>query len=180
VREWALRHRTVLKPFINEEYGYEGRKQVKALSGHGADADETRRRHWAIAFGGGYATYGDWLDGAWFYEGVPGPGIAARQLKHLRAFFESAPFNDMEPRDGLTEDPAASFCLAAQGRIAVYLPDGGTMKMKIEREKLTRAEWFDPRTGSRSPAAPQGADPGLASFAAPAAGDWALDIEMKR
>ncbi len=182
VREWVLRHRSVLKPFINEEYGYEGRRQVKALSGHGADADETRRRHWAIAFGGGYASYGDWLDGAWFYEGIAGPGIAARQLKHLRAFFESgpfnAPFNEMEPRDDLTEAPSAAYCLAAAGRIAVYLPQGGKAAVRIEKGMIARAEWFDPRSGARSPAALEEVGPGLASFAAPASGDWALDIEM--
>ncbi len=183
VREWVLRHRAVLKPFINEEYGYEGRRQLKALSGHGADVDETRRRHWAIAFGGGYATYGDWLDGAWFYEGLPGPGIAARQLKHLRAFFEdapfNAPFNRMEPRDDLMEPQAAAFCLAAAGRIAVYLPEGGKVKVKIDREKLARSEWFDPRAGIRSTAATEGTDPGLATFTAPDSADWALDIETR-
>ena len=66
--------------------------------------------HWSIAMAGGYATYGDWSDGvSYFYMGEPGPGKAALQLKHLRAFFEDLPFAEFEPHDELTSD---GFCLA--------------------------------------------------------------------
>jgi len=176
VRDWVLQHRAIAKPFVNEEYGYEGRRPVKRLSGHGADRNETRRRHWAIAFGGGYATYGDWLDGAWYYEGLPGPGLAAKELKHLRAFCESIPFNDMEPQDEILRGPAQAFALAAAGRIALYLPEGGTIAVRIGGERIERSEWFDPRTGERKPAAPRTAPDGALDLTAPSGEDWALEI----
>jgi len=50
---------------------------------------------------GGYATYGDHSGGiAYFYMGVPGSGVAARQLKHVRTFFEALPFRELTPGMG--------------------------------------------------------------------------------
>ena len=97
VHEWALKFRDVPKPYVNEEYGYEGARDVP---GHAQNADRVRRCHWSIAMAGGYATYGDWSDGvSYFYMGDPGPGKAAAQLKHLRSFFESLPFLEIVPHD---------------------------------------------------------------------------------
>jgi hypothetical protein len=176
VRDWVLKHRALSKPFVNEEYGYEGRNPSRAIPGHGAERNETRRRHWAIAFGGGYATYGDWVDGAWYYEGLPGPGPAARELKHLREFCESIPFNAMEPRDEVVEGPALAFTLLGSGRLALYFPYGGTASVRLGTERPGRGDWFDPRTGARRAAAPVEGKEGSLSFQSPGDEDWALDL----
>ncbi|MBI4603439.1 MAG: DUF4038 domain-containing protein [Planctomycetes bacterium] len=180
LRDWVLVHREVPKPFINEEYGYEGQGRFKpgSRSGHGMPRDEVRRSHWAIAFGGGYATYGDSVGGAWYYEGTPGPGLAAGQLKHLRALFEELPFNDMEPADEMLKGPALAFALAGGGRIAVYLPQGGEVTVEPAKGTLREARWIDPRTGERKDAAPAAAAGCASTFRAPSAEDWALAASL--
>jgi hypothetical protein len=65
VHDWTLKHHAIPKPYINEEYGYEGGVDKP---GHAQNADWVRRIHWSIAMAGGYATYGDWSDGiSYFY-----------------------------------------------------------------------------------------------------------------
>lgn len=146
---WTLRFSKVEKPFINEEYGYEGR--TDAPSGHGMNAKWVRRCHWAIAMAGGYATYGDWSDGtSYFYMGFPGPGKAALQLKHLKAFFESLPFTMLKSSDNLV---TKGYCLSKQPDIyVVYLPEGGSSEIDLSGagKKRQFGRWFDPETGQWS------------------------------
>ena len=147
VHEWALKHLAVPKPYVNEEYGYEG---ASDKPGHGQNADWVRRCHWSIAMAGGYATYGDWSGGvSYFYMGQPGPGKAAVQLAHLRSFFESIPFNELLPHDELT---SAGFCLAKPPEHYVfYFPRGGKAEIRLDAASGAgyKAQWFDPRTGRR-------------------------------
>ncbi|MBL8173940.1 MAG: DUF4038 domain-containing protein [Bryobacterales bacterium] len=159
VYDWARKFEGARKPYVNEEYGYEG---PASEPGHLQNADITRRTHWAIAMAGGYATYGDWSDGvAWFYSGDPGPGVAATQLHHLRAFFEALPFARMMP---CSEQAPAAFCLQTpDGRRVYYLPRGGSLSLPF---KNTRR--FDPRTGQWSDAT---------LIAAPDRQDWAFLVE---
>src|SRR3972149_5710635 len=79
--------------------------------------------------------------------GEPGPGKAAAQLKHLRAFFEPLPFNELMPHDELT---TAGFCLAKPpGLYVFYFPRGGKAEIKLADagSKTPAARWYDPRTG---------------------------------
>jgi len=145
VHDWALKYQSVPKPYINEEYGYEGNG---GKPGHGQNSDWTRRSHWSTAMAGGYATYGDWSNGvSHFYMGEPGRGEAAKQLRHLRTFFESLPFNELIPHDELTTQ---GFCLAKPPEHYVFhLPRGGGTEIDLTSAtdgKLV-AQWFDPRTG---------------------------------
>lgn len=152
VHDWARKYDGVAKPYVNEEYGYEG---PAAEPGHLQNADVTRRAHWAITMAGGYATYGDWSKGvAWFYTGDAGPGVAAGQLRHLRAFFEALPFARMR-RCG--EELREAYCLeAADGRRVYYLPRGGRVDVAGEVRR------YDPRSGEwltvKEVAGPEGVD----------------------
>jgi hypothetical protein len=148
VNDWALKYLNVAKPYINEEYGYEG---YADKPGHLQNADLVRRSHWAIAMAGGYATYGDWSNGvSYFYMGVPGPGVVAGELKHLREFFEALPFPEMVPKNELTDQ---GFCLARPPDVyAFYFPSGGTRKIDLSgAADRVAARWFDPRTGAYQP-----------------------------
>ncbi len=173
VHDWVLRHRAVQKPYVNEEYGYE---DAANQPGHGQSADWTRRCHWAIALGGGYATYGDWSGGvSYYYTGEPGPGVAARQLKHVRTFFEALPFRELTPRDDLT---SSGFCLATPpGHFVFYFPGGGECEMRLEeaRRESPVGRWFDPRTGVWREASSLSRGKNIVS--SPGPGDWALHVK---
>jgi hypothetical protein len=167
VHDWALKHMTVPKPYVNEEYGYEGRLDKP---GHGQNTDWVRRNHWSIAMAGGYATYGDWSDGiSYFYMGEPGPGKAAQQLRHLRAFFEQVPFHELRPLE--------PFTLAAEPEHYVfYLPRGGKRRIDLSsaRNRRLAARWFDPRTGEWKQAPVVTA--AVNEVAAPTGEDWVLYV----
>ncbi|MHB8901580.1 MAG: apiosidase-like domain-containing protein [Thermoguttaceae bacterium] len=174
VHQWALEFRDVPKPFVNEEYGYEG---ALGEPGHAQNADWTRRCHWSIAMAGGYATYGDWTGGvAWFYMGQPGHGQTPEQLKHLRALFEQLPFPEMAPHDEWT---GAGFCLAKPSECYLfYFPRGGNADIRIEqveKEKALSARWYDPRSGQWRPG--PAVQPGANSVVAPDQRDWVLLVD---
>ena len=65
VHNWVLKYYDVPKPYVNEEYGYEG--SIDKPVGHGMNSEWVRRCHWAIAMAGGYATYGDWSNGTSYF-----------------------------------------------------------------------------------------------------------------
>lgn len=177
VHDWALNYWAVSKPYINEEYGYEGSKDKPV--GHGQNSHWVRRCHWAIAMAGGYATYGDWSGGvSYFYMGIPGPGKAAVELKYLRSFFESLPFNEMTPNDSLISQ---GFCLAKLPETYVfYLPQGGTTEIDLSSANTDRlnTRWFDPRTGKWQNCPPL--RKGKNTLIAPTEDDWVLLVRSGR
>ena len=181
VHDWAMKYRDVPKPFVNEEYGYEGEgrraKGKPAPNGHGQNADAARRSHWVIAMAGGYATYGDWAGGvSYFYMGEPGPGVAAKQLKYLRRFFEALPFRELAPRDGFTAD---GFCLAhPPDHYVFYFPRGGERKVDLSTMAGGKpaARWFDPRTGRWQDAPKLRAGDNV--VVTPDGGDWVLSVTV--
>jgi len=161
--DWTRKFAATAKPYINEEYGYEG---DSPKAGHLQNADQTRRNHWAIAMAGGYATYGDWSGGvSYFYMGDPGPGKAAAQLKHLRAFFEALPFQKLHP---CQRQPEAGFCLSAPELAVYYLPRGGSVEAGGGA-----ARWFNPRSGEWQEAT------GAPKLVPPDANDWALLVKPR-
>ncbi|MBN1418346.1 MAG: DUF4038 domain-containing protein [Planctomycetes bacterium] len=145
VHDWALEYAAARKPYVNEEYGYEGDADKP---GHRMDADWVRRCHWSIAMAGGYATYGDWGDDCAFYSGRIGRGKAPADLGRLKAFFEALPFADLEPSNSLA---SAGFCLARAPDIyLIYLPRGGATMIDLSAAagRTFRVRWFDPRSGA--------------------------------
>ncbi|MFH1515289.1 MAG: putative collagen-binding domain-containing protein [bacterium] len=149
VHNWALKYYKVPKPYVNEEYGYEGRTEKPI--GHGMNSEWVRKCHWAIAMAGGYGTYGDWSNGvSYFYMGIPGPGKAALHLKYLKSFFESLSYNEMTPSDDLTTN---GYCLSKPQELYIlYLPEGGSAEINLSNsaKKQLSAKWFDPVTGEWS------------------------------
>jgi hypothetical protein len=166
--DWVLRHAALGKPYVNEEYGYEGEAD---RPGHSQNASWTRRSHWSIAMAGGYATYGDWSRGrSYYYMGDPGPGEAGRQLRHLRTFFEALPFDTLAPQGRLVRDGLA-FCLGGpEDLLVVHLPRGGRVSLDLPPGRWS-VRWYDPRVGRlRPPAGVPDARPALLS--APDDRDW--------
>ncbi|MEJ2702639.1 MAG: DUF5060 domain-containing protein [Sedimentisphaerales bacterium] len=171
VNQWVLKYRNIPKPYVNEEYGYEGTLDEPK---HGMNTDWVRKCHWSIALAGGYATYGDWSPESSFYTGHIGEGKAPAQLRHLRETFESLPYPQMEPHNELVGK--GTFCLAKEGKVyLVYIPDG--------KETILRAgpsaqgytiTWIDPRTGRHTN--PQKATSRQIALNPPSTGDWAVII----
>lgn len=183
VHDWVLTYHHVPKPYINEEYGYEGRglrnrKGEPNAPGHGQHANRVRQAHWSIAMAGGYATYGDWSNGiSYFYFGRPGPGVAAQQLTHLRSFFEALPFQELAPHDEYTTN---GFCLAQPpAHYVFYWPSGGSVGIDLGRDVDVGfvAMWYDPRTGQwhDGPAVAAGRN----QLSPPGDGDWVLYVRGK-
>jgi hypothetical protein len=174
VNEWVLKYRDIPKPYVNEEYGYEG---VLDEPKHGQNTDRVRKCHWSIALAGGYATYGDWTYGSPFYTGNIGEGQAPAQLRHLRETFESIPYSLMEPHNELVGKGA--FCLAKEGEVyLVYLPDGKETILHIKPASHDYIiTWINPRTGKRTSSIDRAKDKIV--LRAPTSDDWAAVIQVK-
>jgi len=172
LHNWVLKYLSVAKPYINEEYGYEGNANIV---GHSQNSEMTLRVHWAIAMAGGYATYGDYSDYvSYFYMAEPGPGKAARQLKHLRTFFEALPFDRLKPMDNVTN---AGFCLAIPKKYyVVFLPGGGSAQLSLPVPGMT-GRWYNPRTGEQLPAKKLKMNENI--ITAPSKEDWTFLITEK-
>jgi len=174
VNQQVLKYRDIAKPYVNEEYGYEGKLDKP---GHGQNADWVRKCHWSIALAGGYATYGDWTAGTPFYTGHIGEGKAPAQLRHLRRTFESIPYSLMEPHNELVGQGA--FCLAREGEVyLVYLADTGqTVLHATSAAQGYTITWIDPRAGEyiNSTEAPR--DNVLLQVPSP--GDWVAIVRAR-
>jgi hypothetical protein len=167
VNEQVLKYRAIAKPYVNEEYGYEGKLDKPS---HGQNADWVRKCHWSIALAGGYATYGDWTAGTAFYTGHVGDGKAPAHLRHLRTTFESIPYSQMEPRNELVGQGA--FCLAKEGEVyLVYLADVAETVLHVRPAgQGDVVVWIDPGTGKRTRTAREVEEKIV--LRAPAGGDW--------
>ncbi len=175
VNQWALKYRHIAKPYVNEEYGYEG---VLDVPKHGLNADWVRKCHWSIAMAGGYATYGDWTAESPFYTAHIGQGKAPAQLHCLRKTFESIPYSQMEPHNELVGKGA--FCLAAEGDIyLIYLADVRETVLNVESAGQNyKITWINPRTGKRSNSVDTAKD--KITLRRPSSSDWAAIIKVNQ
>ena len=87
----------------------------------------------------------------------------------------------MMPAD-LVNNPQDNWCLAEPGHTyLVYALHGGSIDLDLTAAagKTLRAQWFNPRTGSLTPAhTGQVAGGATASFSAPDTNDWALLVDL--
>ncbi|MGC1275693.1 MAG: DUF4038 domain-containing protein [Planctomycetaceae bacterium] len=187
-------------PIVNIEPNYEGHPAYG--SGKKFTDHEVRRAAWwslLIAPPAG-VTYGNneiwvWNEQAGpaenhgnlrtvepWHEGLESQGIASMTI--LRAFFESGPWTTLRPaQDLLAEQPGkddlAKFVAAAKSndgsRAVLYLPVGGTAKLRVGELESLNPTWFDPRTGERSPV--QTNESGV--FTAPDDRDWVLEFRQE-
>ena len=174
VNQWVLKYREIPKPYVNEEYGYEGLLDEPK---HGLNVDWVRKCHWSIAMAGGYATYGDWSPGTPFYTGHIGQGKAPAQLRHLCETFKSIPYSLMEPHNELVG--AGAFCLAAEGNIyLVYSADviETVLNIKPVGQSCT-ITWIDPKRGTRANSIDTTKD--KITLNSPSSSDWAAIIKIK-
>lgn len=182
------------KPIVNLEPPYEDHVSYHSREPHSA-YNVRRATYWSLlaapTAGSTYGAHGIW---SWQTEaavplnhdrsGVAKPWQEAIQLpgstsmRHMAELFESLPWWRLRPAPSLlaaqpgANNPAQfiSAALSADGDAAVfYLPVGGSIQIASEALGLSRAEWFDPRTGERTPAEGAGG-----RYQAPGREDWVL------
>ena len=102
------------------------------------------------------------------------------QLGGARAFMESLPFWEMQPRNELVEDGHA-FCLAKPPEAyALYLPFGGSVSVNLAADVTCQAAWWNPSNGQAAGFQDQQTiQGGVQRLTAPGSGDWALRIVRK-
>jgi hypothetical protein len=149
-REAIRRLRTLPKPYMNIEYGYElGVESFKTHPRRSTTWDNVLKWTWAIYLAGAYPCY--------YYDNVswdlikfePEPPSWAR-YRDMKAFIDALPFNRMK---GDNEFVERGLCLAEPGRVyLVYLPEGGDTSLDLsavdDGTRLT-VEWMDIFTGIR-------------------------------
>jgi hypothetical protein len=165
----------IMKPVINEEYGYED--HYPAWGGGkvapGRSADNRRRLAWEIVMAGCYQTTGEYAGslGGW----INGRGSDDTMLTgygHMVDFFTGLEWWRMEPRNDLVNLP--NLCLAEPGRLyVVYLPEGGAVSLLVIPAGY-QAEWVNPRSGERTAVDPPGVGQAVFSAQAPDGDDWVL------
>ncbi|MHB8897553.1 MAG: apiosidase-like domain-containing protein [Thermoguttaceae bacterium] len=183
-----------IMPQINEEYGYEdhyptwgGNRKSPARS-----ADNRRRLAWSMVMAGGYQTTGErantgtgWgpdTGGGWINGRGDDSMVMLQGYGHMVDFFTAIPWWTMDPDDQLVvptassqksqAGPLLSALRSAAGDLAVvYFAQGGQAVLKADRlANDLKAEWFNPRDGSRRPAQPTAPN----TYRAPDQEDWAL------
>jgi hypothetical protein len=185
------------RPIINIEPPYEGHLGYDSRRPH-SDYSTRRAIYWSLlnapTAGVTYGAHGVW---SW-HTAVgqpptdhPSTGVAKTwrealsfpgsfQMKHLEGFFTSIAWWRLRPDPRLIVGPAGggdsarhiAASRSEEGDLAVvYLPAGGNVRLDASVLKAgLKAEWFDPRTGSRSPVP----GPPASEFRAPDSRDWVL------
>ena len=140
--------------------------------------EEDRRAWWAAYLGGGVweahirKPYDQPLktrDNVW------------SQLGGARAFLESLPFWQMQPRNDLVVEGQA-FCLASPPEVyALYLPHGGPITVRLASGTRYHVEWWNPAQGKegrfRNRTLIAG---GMCRLTPPEKGDWAVRLLKQR
>jgi hypothetical protein len=182
-------------PYINLETPYEDHA---ANTGGRHTADTVRRAiYWSLLVSppagvtyGGHGVW-SWSDGSAHPFGHDGTGLplpwhravelaGAGQIAHVRALFESIAWWRLQPAPEMVvdnpgqTDPALHIAAARspEGDLAlVYLPTEAPIT--LTGGSGLQAEWFNPRTGDRTPTdLPQ--EGGTIRVLPPTAGDWVL------
>lgn len=198
--------RTPPKPTFDAEVAYE-----ESLSLNKDEPQDRRVRAWDVrraaywnVFAGGLGhTYGNRSFIGWirrdetyhygahipWYERLDAPG--AQQMKHLRALVESRPFLSRIPDQSILvgdagdDDGHLQATRDADGSyVMVYTPLGRPVTLNLAGlgEGPFRAWWYDPRTGSSSPAGEFSLAAAIHRFVPPSAGedhDWVLVVDRQ-
>jgi CubicO group peptidase (beta-lactamase class C family) len=174
--EFALAHNQIAVAWI-ERCRSRGRRVLVANFDEGRP--ELDRRAWWSAYLGG---------GVWEAH-VPAPydrPLAScettwTELGGTRAFMESVPFHEMQPRNDLVVKGQA-FCLARPPAVyAFYVPRGGSVSVHLAPDQRYTCDWWNPANGKdgQFTAAQQTAG-GQQTLTPPGDGDWALRIRLSK
>lgn len=172
---------TPVKPTLESEAGYEPQRGKRIVGGSGFQNTPTwdgyairSRAYWAILAGSFGYTYGNIfiyqfdVSGTKQYEFAPAntrmtwrQALAAEggtQMRHVRALFESRPFQILQPDQSLVASPRGlhvDHVLAARASdnsyAYVYIPDGEPVRVAVDKiagSNWVVAHWFNPRTGA--------------------------------
>jgi hypothetical protein len=190
-RRFAELYRRVPKPILAQECLWEGNYYQGEP---GLDVDLLRRGAWVIALSGGQINYADEVvppRRSQRKEDMGAPltfsdlGTAVRPrgelypaLTRLAGLMRSLPFQRLTVRPELA---STGICLAEAGhRYVVYTPAGGEVRVDLKQAPGEFiAQWFNPRTGERTPktTVDGGQERGLS---APDTNDWVLLLESHR
>jgi hypothetical protein len=131
---------------------------------------EERGSWWSVYLGGGM-----WESYIPIEKEYASAEPAWSELAATRTFMETLPVERMIPANHLVREGKA-FCLAEPGAVyALYLPDGGAVRVDLVEGNAYEAEWFSPRVPDASPWRRAGTGR-RGRFTAPGPGDWALRI----
>jgi hypothetical protein len=190
---WMLNQRKLQEatgriiPQTDEEYGYEDHYPTWSPNfPDGQSADALRRAGWEFSMAGTYQTTGEtakrgtgvWPDtgGGWINGRGDTSMVMLRGYAHMVDFFTSFDWWKTNPDDSLVTH--GDFCLADPGNTyVVYLPMAGSVTVKLEPGAY-KAEWFNPRTGKKTPL-PDAQGPSWTSPTAADSGDWAILLQKK-
>lgn len=190
---WMLHQRKLQEatgriiPQTDEEYGYEDHYPIWSPNfPDGQSAEALRRAAWEFSMAGTYQTTGEtakrgtdvWPDtgGGWVNGRGDSSMVMLHGYAHMVDFFTSFDWWKTNPDDSLVTH--GNYCLADPGKIyVVYLPMAGSVKVKLEPGTY-QAEWFNPRTGEKTPL-PNAEGPSWTSPTAADSGDWAILLQRK-
>ncbi|MFO8006801.1 MAG: DUF5060 domain-containing protein [Candidatus Brocadiia bacterium] len=174
---------------VLSEYGYERNPELpEAFPPHRhCDVEHTRRGGWRGLFSGLGIIHG-WENSWGPYMLLEEDQAGMEQFLLMRRFFHQiVPFEKVRPAPALVQGEGwdrghAPLAMADAERelVAVYLPVGGEVTLKLPEGKRYGARWFDVRTGKLSAAAAENGR----YFSAPAGGgehpyDWILVLEAR-
>ena len=129
-REAIAKQRTLPRPYLNIEYGYEeGAEQLKTYrSRTTTEWQSVLKWTWSIYAAGAYACY-YYSNTAWdLVKFDPEPEGWVRYA-YLARLLASLPFNEMTPANEMVD---RGFCLAKAGcDYLVFLPDGGDVELDL-------------------------------------------------
>ncbi|MGF1577840.1 MAG: DUF5060 domain-containing protein [Gemmataceae bacterium] len=151
--------------------------------------DVVRKKHlWGNLMGGGAGC--EWYFGyKWAHNDLNCEDWRSRanlwdQTRYALQFFQKyLPFTEMHHADGLTSR-TDDYCFAGQNVYAVYLPNGGEVKLKLPKGNF-RVQWYNPRKGGnlQTGTVKMVAGPGLQSIGLPPterAQDWVALVKATR
>jgi hypothetical protein len=150
------------RPVLNSEPMYDG--TYFAITGDKRPGrDLIRAIYWRSILGGGNAglTYG--IHGVWSWDRPPLSPTwrellqyeSAQDAVRLGEFFTNLPWWDLAPCNGLLVDDAAEVLVACTPEhevIVAYVEQTGGPTLNVDVERQYAGEWFNPRTGERTPA----------------------------
>jgi hypothetical protein len=136
--------------------------------------EQVRTGAWGSVMGGAFYLYAECFEPTLTW----GDGRAFTFVEIMNDFWATLAYWKLRPDHALVN--AGSLCLADPGReYVIYRPSGGTITLELpETDSALRAEWLDPRTGTRKPTA-VATGGAQRTWSCPDARDWVLHVQVQ-